>query len=101
MSAPFAALEARANSAVLSRLANMDATLGWESVQGIFDSAYAQANVGLLGMASTAPVFTLPTSSLVGDPIGLTLLLDSGALYKVAAHEPDGTGLSRLILEAA
>lgn len=77
------------------------ATLGGNAVQGIFDNAYAAGDVGLLGMASTAPAFTLASASLVGDPIGLTLLLDSGAVYKVAAHEPDGTGLSRLILEAA
>lgn len=73
-------------------------TLAGAAVVGIFEAAYAAGNVGL-GMASTQPVFTLPTSSVQGDPVGAPLQT-GGATFVVAAHEPDGTGISRLTLEA-
>lgn len=73
-------------------------TLAGAAVVGIFEAAYAEGNVGL-GMAGTQPVFTLPTSSVQGDPVGATLQT-GGATFVVAAHEPDGTGISRLTLEA-
>ena len=74
------------------------ATLAGVAVVGIFDGAYAQASVGTYGMASTQPAFTLASASVSGDPVGLTLVT-GGITYTVAAHEPDGTGMSRLILE--
>lgn len=76
----------------------VDATLGGQTVRGVFDNASALGNVGLVGMAGTQPVFTLPTASIVGEPVGQTLVV-SAVLYYVAVHEPDGTGMSRLLLE--
>lgn len=73
-------------------------TLDGQQVVGIFEAAYAPGNVGL-GMAGTQPTFTLPTSSVMADPAGATLQT-GGATFVVAAHEPDGTGVSRLLLEA-
>ena len=74
-------------------------TLAGAAVVGIFEASYAPGGVGI-GMAGTQPVFTLPTSSVLGDPVGATLQT-AGATFVVAAHEPDGTGISRLLLEAA
>lgn len=76
------------------------ATLGGVAVTGIFDNAFALGSVGAFGMASTQPVLTLATASVPATPVGTTCVVD-GTSYVVTAHEPDGTGLSRLMLEAA
>jgi len=76
------------------------ATLDGVAVTGVFDSAYALGSVGPYGMASTQPTLTLPTASVIADPVGLACVV-LGKSYTVAAHEPDGTGVSRLVLEAA
>lgn len=76
------------------------ATLDGAATHGIFDNGYALGNVGLTGMASTQPTFTLPTASISGEPVGQTLVVNSISYY-VSAHEPDGAGMSRLILELA
>lgn len=101
MASRFAELEARVSGAVLRHLANAEATFGnGQAVAGIFDNGYALGNVGLTGMASTQPTFTLPTASISGEPVGQTLMVNAISYY-VSAHEPDGTGMSRLILELA
>ena len=74
------------------------ATLGGVAVKGLFDKAYAFGEVGGSGMASTQPVYTLATSAVPANPVGTTLVV-GGVTYSVAAHEPDGTGVSLLLLE--
>lgn len=76
------------------------ATLDGVAVAGIFDNGYALGQVGPYGMAGTQPTLTLPTAQVTGDPVGQTCVV-GGASYLVAAHEPDGTGISRLVLETA
>ena len=75
----------------------VQATLAGQGVQGIFDNGYALGQVGI-GMAGTQPTYTLPTASVVGEPVGQSLAIGA-VTYYVAAHEPDGTGVSRLVLE--
>lgn len=67
-------------------------------IVGILDKGYALGDVGLVGMASTQPVFICPTPA--GDPVGRVLTVGADS-YVVAAHEPDGTGVSRLLLEVS
>lgn len=100
MPAPFAALETRATNAVFAHLANVDATVNGVAVSGIFDDGYRLAAVGLAGMAGAQPTLTLPTASVPGSPIGVAAVVNA-TNYLVAAHEPDGTGMSRLLLERA
>lgn len=69
------------------------------SVAVIFDKEYGLGNVGMLGMASTQPALTLSTADVPANPVGLSVEIDGGT-YQVATHEPDGTGISRLVLEA-
>ena len=76
------------------------ATVGGASVAVIFDNASALGSVGPFGMASTQPSITLPTAQVPVDPVGTTVVVGGGT-YLVAAHEPDGTGISRLLLESA
>lgn len=69
-------------------------------VQGIFDREYIGVNVADVEFASTLPAFHFPTASLpcrayVGD----TLYIDSD-VYTIRNIENDGTGITRLRLEA-
>lgn len=100
MVAPFAALEDRVNNAVLSRLSNMVATVNGTSLDVIFDNGFALGSVGPFGMASTTPQITLQTNVVPPAVVGMPVVVN-GVNYTVAAHEPDGTGISRLLLEAA
>lgn len=75
-------------------------TVGGVSVSAIFDNANALGSVGPYGMASTQPVLLLTTASVPANPVGLSAVVGD-VTYLVAAHEPDGTGVSRLLLESA
>ncbi|WP_291015004.1 hypothetical protein [Hydrogenophaga sp.] len=69
-------------------------------VRGIFDNGSALGAVGIAGLATTQPSFTLPTAALPSPVVGSALVL-GGQAYTVVAHEPDGTGVSLLLLEKA
>ena len=75
-------------------------TLNGLTVPAIFDAAFALGSVGAYGMASSQPMLTLATADVPANPVGLTAAAN-GTSYLVAAHEPDGTGVSRLLLEKA
>jgi hypothetical protein len=76
------------------------ATLAGLPVRGIFDRAYAQAEVGFAGMASTQPAFTLASASVPAGVVGAALV-HKGTAYAVVDPQPDGTGVSVLFLELA
>lgn len=95
----FAALEASVNNAVMAHLSNATATLNGVEVAGMFDNSYHAGDIGI-GMASTQPAFTTLTANVTGEAVG-QLLVINGTSYYVAAHEPDGTGMSLLLLEVA
>lgn len=101
----FAQLEQRVNRAVLKHCANVSAEVAGLPVVGIFDDAYTTASVGI-GMASTAPTLLIGPADLPADLVGSAVVIFTadGSVrgdYLVAAHEPDGTGMSRLLLEVA
>ena len=68
-------------------------------VRAVFDNASTVATAGPYGMASTQPSVTLPTPLVPANPVGTTVVV-GGMTYLVATHDPDGTGMSRLLLEA-
>jgi len=78
----------------------VDATVNGQAVRGIFDNGWQAAEVGLVGMSSARPMLTLPTAGLSADPVGQTAVVN-GTSYLVAVHQPDGTGVSTLMLERA
>jgi hypothetical protein len=90
-------LQTRLNTSVL-KVFSVPATLNGLAVQGVFDQPYALGSVGI-GMASTQPAFTLVSAHVLGEPVGQTLVVN-GTSYLVGASEPDGSGMSRLLLEA-
>lgn len=70
------------------------ATLDGAPVTGIFDNAYTEA----FGMASRAPMFTLPSASAAGATQASALVVD-GSAYRVTSVQPDGSGVTLLTLE--
>jgi hypothetical protein len=74
------------------------ATLDGAAVAGIFDAGYIQGLVGAAGIASTGTAYMLPTASVPANPVGKALVVN-GTTYHVAEHQPDGTGVSLLLLE--
>ena len=87
------------HSAFLADFA-VDATVNGQAVRGVFDNGFALGDVGMAGMAGSQPVLSLPTASVPASPIGVAAVVNA-TNYLVAAHEPDGTGMSRLLLERA
>lgn len=100
MTARFAAAQNRLNQAVVAHMANVEAVVGGNALDVIFDNGYALGNVGLLGMATSQPSITLKTTDVPATPVGSAVTVNATA-YLVAAHEPDGSGMSRLLLELA
>lgn len=99
--ANFAALEARSTAAVFRHLANTTAVFaGGSALPAIFDAAFEAATVGLMGMASAQPMLTLPTASVPAGVVGAAVTVGATA-YAVVSAEPDGTGITRLMLEVA
>lgn len=96
----FAAAQARLNAAVFARLSNVAAVVNGVGMDAIFDNGSQDGEVALAGMAGTQPVLRVPTASLSPDPVGQAVVVNS-TNYVVAAHQPDGTGLSVLLLERA
>lgn len=118
LNAPFAEFEALVNRETVAHLSNAVATFaGGEQVSGIFDDAHARGDVGMLAMADSRPTFTLLTADIPlavrnwfalyvnpdlsneePDAVDLRLVL-RGVTYRVTEHEPDGTGMSTLVLK--
>ncbi len=78
----------------------VDATLAGRPVRGILEGGYELARIGQIGMDSSSHAFTLASADVGTKPGGATLVIGSET-YTVVGHEPDGTGISRLILRAA
>lgn len=98
MPAPFAALNARVNTAVRDRLSDAVATIGVAEVAGVFRNGYAE---GLSGLAAgSAPSFGCLADDAPGIAVGDALSI-SGQSYTVASVEPDGAGWLVLILRRA
>lgn len=81
------------------------ATVGGVAGVGVqFSNGYALGNVGTLGMSGSQPAITLPDASVPSNPVGTAVTITAGkglGSYLVAEHQPDGTGISVLVLEVA
>lgn len=72
-------------------------TIGDDSVRAIFDNGYADAFDAL---ALRGPRLTLPTAAAPAATAG-TAVVVAGTAYRVASVQPDGTGVTTLLLERA
>lgn len=98
MTASFAALESRLNDRIIGRLANAQALLpNGHEVPVIFDLPYEDAFDDQVDTA--APQCVGKTAALGALARDDALLID-GQLYRVRRAEPDGAGLTKLVLYA-
>ena len=67
-------------------------------VMGIFDDAYVASDVGELGMGTTRPTLLVSTSQVPAGVRGMQLQT-GGKHFTVEDTQPDGTGMTLLVLE--
>jgi hypothetical protein len=74
---------------------------GSAALTGIFDAPYRSVGVNDVESADARPTFLCRSSDLPagaeGGDVGDTLTIGA-VTYRVIAHEPDGTGMTLLIL---
>jgi hypothetical protein len=78
-------------------------TVAGQPVQAIFDNGHAVALGGAydgMGVSTTQPRLTCATAALPADPVGAVAVVGAVS-YVVAEHQPDGTGISVLLLRRA
>lgn len=98
---PFATLQDSTNRAVIAALANATVTIAGQSSPAVFDDAYSAGEMGggaMGGMANTQPTLMIDSSLLPQDYDGQEILVNDEP-YLIAAAQPDGMGLSRIMLE--
>jgi hypothetical protein len=107
MAVNFAALEDRTARAVHRHLFNATAS-GVDGAGGalLFDVAFDDAYVAMLGAEASAPQALALSANALAVPYQAALLITrkgspAGTGFVVVNKEPDGTGLTRLILERA
>ena len=71
-----------------------NARIGSSIVAGIFDNQFVEVN----GIEGVRPVFTCAVSDVVDLSFEKTIKIND-TTYKVAGVQPDGTGLTNLVLE--
>lgn len=97
MTAAFAAIEARANAAVMAKLANATATVGAGTpFPVIFDNGYQQTDVQVSATVPTATALDADAAGLVSNSSQPVI---RGVTYLVVDKQPDGTGFTLLVLQ--
>ena len=71
-----------------------DATIGSATVAGIFENQFVEVN----GIEGVRPVFTCAAAE-IAKVEHITTIKVKDYTYKVAGIQPDGTGLTSIILE--
>lgn len=94
MAAPFAAIETATAANAVAALANVSAVVDGVAVNGIFDNAYGDA----FGMAGTVPVLSIASDEVPLVAYGDAVVIGADT-YTITKVEPDGTGMTRLILQ--
>ena len=95
MPMPFAALQTRVTGAIAEKLANETMTINAAAVDGILTSEYVTVEF----VESKKPVFICKSSEIVGIAHGDNAIASDSTAYKVRGIQPDGTGMTKLILE--
>ena len=94
MAAPFAQLQQRVNDAQIGHLANKTFVINGSSVDGVFGNEFISVGI----VESQAPVFECRESDMGVVTHGMVITSDS-VNYKIRGVQPDGTGMTKLILE--
>jgi len=72
----------------------INVTVGGVVVRAIFDDAYADP----MGMAGSTPAVLCASADVSDAALGTAVVID-GVSYTVVKPEPDGTGMTRLLLQ--
>ena len=78
------------------------ATIGANTFVGILDAAYAEVETGRVSVDGSRLLFTCTSDDVATYSVayGSTLTINSVS-YKVVGVEPDGTGVTTLVLDEA
>lgn len=96
MPTTFAALQTNVNASIVAKLANETMTVNSVAVDGIFGNEFVMVDY----VESRKPVFTCKSADLINISNGtIAVASDSVTTYKVRSVQPDGTGLTKLVLE--
>ena len=93
----FANLEASANASVLNHLANVQVLIQGVLVPGIFRNPATNVALGM-GAADSSPTVTVASGAVMTKPVD-QLIEIAGVQYSIGDAAPDGTGLTKLIVE--
>jgi hypothetical protein len=75
----------------------VDVTYNAATIQGIFDAEFSSAVEGEMGVESTVPQVLLKTSDVPSVAHNETMTINS-VVYKVIGIQPDGTGMTLILL---
>jgi hypothetical protein len=73
-------------------------TIAGQTVTAIVDVEYFESNLGLVGQEATQPQLTLPTATIPSGTVEGTTVVIRTVPYKVRNIQPDGTGMSTIML---
>jgi hypothetical protein len=93
----FAHFEAVANSMVLNHLANVQIGISGVLVPGIFRKPSSTDSLGV-GAVNTSPSVQVASNAVMAEPVGKQISI-AGVPYVIVEAEPDGTGMTTLIVE--
>ncbi len=92
----FAELMDEADSAIFTELAD-DATLDGQPVRGMFAAPWLAPQIGRLNTGIVEPRLSLRDADACNAERGSAVKV-GGSTYVVVAIEPDGTGITNLVL---
>ncbi len=75
----------------------VDVTYQAATIQGIFDAEFSSVAEGETGIESTAPQVLVKTSDVSSAVHGQTMTINS-VVYNIIGIQPDGTGLTLIVL---
>ncbi|MCG9026718.1 hypothetical protein LH462_11135 [Laribacter hongkongensis] len=96
----FAELMAEADSAIFSELAD-DATLDGQPVRGMFAAPWLAPQIGRLKTALREPHLVLRDADAVTARCGGLVEVAGSGRFDVVGIEPDGSGMTVLVLREA
>jgi hypothetical protein len=74
-------------------------TVGASTIYGVMDKEYTAVQQGDIAVESDSPVAVVRASDVTAQSIAVgTSLTISSATYVVVSVQPDGTGMTRLVL---
>ena len=75
----------------------VDVTYLAGTIQGIFDAPFKSAVEGEMGIESTLPQVLVKTSDVASAVHGQTMTINS-VVYQISGIQPDGTGMTSILL---